>query len=223
MMPMTKCSVNECNNIAKKRDLCSKHYTQWWASVAGGGACSVEGCDKTARTRGLCNKHYIRLLKHNDPLVVLRDKADRGAPQEFIEMALSYQDNKECLFWPFARNNYGYAIMDSNLVSRYMCEKIYGPLPSPIHQAAHSCGKGHLGCVNPHHLEWKTPAGNAADRVIHGTDSRGERSSSAILTWEKAREIKAMKGKFSGYKVAAIYGVDDGTIYAIWNGKTWKE
>lgn len=34
-----------------------------------------------------------------------------------------------------------------------MCELVYGKPPMPKHQAAHNCGKGNLGCINPKHLE----------------------------------------------------------------------
>lgn len=50
-----------------------------------------------------------------------------------------------------------------------MCQKAHGDPPSPKHDAAHSCGRGHEGCVNPNHLSWKTKKQNQADRITHGT------------------------------------------------------
>jgi hypothetical protein len=188
--------------------------------------CSVDQCDNLVYARNLCNKHYSRLRRHGDPLVTLQ--AEDGAPQKFIETALSHQDDKECLFWPYSRTGGGYAkwsntTEETQLVCRIICKGIKGPPPTARHEAAHSCGRGHLGCVNPHHLEWKTSSENEADKIIHGTDSIGERSGKAKLTWVKVWEIKALKGKLSGRKVAATYDVSKATIYCIWNGKLWKE
>jgi len=52
---------------------------------------------------------------------------------------------------------------------------------------------------------------------------RGEASSHAKLTWEKVEEIHGLKGTLSGPSVARRYGVSDRTIYAIWQGLTWKQ
>lgn len=193
--------------------------------------CSVEGCGGIVLARSFCIKHYQRWKRHGDPLTVLQDQAEHaehGAPQKFIEMALSYQDKEVCLYWPFANDRDGYAIHDigtakSTFVHRRICEVVKGPPPSPKHQAAHSCGKGHLGCINPHHLGWKTPRENSEEREIHGTTARGERHGYAKLTWEKVREIRALQGKLSGPEVAVKFGVTKTNIYDIWNGKIWRE
>ncbi|WP_425339241.1 hypothetical protein [Methylorubrum extorquens] len=50
-----------------------------------------------------------------------------------------------------------------------MCALVHGPAPSEKHQVAHSCGKGHTGCVSPKHLRWATPLENANDKRLHGT------------------------------------------------------
>lgn len=60
----------------------------------------------------------------------------------------------------------------SVIVARMVCEEVNGPPPTPAHQAAHSCGKGHLGCITPQHLRWATQVENEADKLIHGTHNR---------------------------------------------------
>jgi hypothetical protein len=191
--------------------------------------CSIEKCDRIVVARGLCRKHYLRWNRHGGPLVVLREHTETGAAQEFIEMAINYQDKSECLFWPFFRDDQGYArksksVNDPNQsASRYICYRVHGPSPSPIHQAAHNCGKGHLGCVNPHHLRWDTPRGNQADRIIHGTSNKGEQNGRSKLTLEHVQRIRAMKGTLSAREVSAIYDISQENIRRIWRGETWRE
>jgi len=65
-----------------------------------------------------------------------------------------------CLIWPFARlnNGYGSTTRDGHFerAHRLMCEMIHGPAPAERPFAAHTCNRGHEGCVNPHHLVWKS-------------------------------------------------------------------
>lgn len=68
-----------------------------------------------------------------------------------------------CLAYPFFRNQWtGYAQFGFEgkmlYAHRFMCELKNGPAPSDKHHAAHTCGNGHMGCVNPMHLAWKTVA-----------------------------------------------------------------
>ncbi len=220
------CSVDGCERIVKARGLCKNHYKKWQLDTTLI-YCSVDKCDGAVEAHGLCSKHYKRWLKYGDPLTIL--KAEDGAQKEFIEMALNHQDKEECLFWPYGKCN-GYAVHgggrivgSSRFVCRVICEHIKGPPPTTKHEACHNCGKGHLGCVNPHHLRWDTHTNNMADKIIHSTTNRGEQSGMAVLTWEKVREIRSMQGKLSGPKVSTIFGVSNVTIYDIWNGKRWKE
>lgn len=106
--------------------------------------------------------------------------------------------------------------------SRVMCIKVYGPPPTPLHECAHSCGKGHEGCVAPRHLRWATPKENQMDRVLHGTDSRGEKSVSAVLRASEVNEIRRRYVWGKGTSLAAEYGVTQATVSAIVRGKTWR-
>lgn len=130
---------------------------------------------------------------------------------------------EQCLIWPFSRNSEGYGLIwqsgTMRRVARIMCEHRHGPPPTPEHQAAHSCGNGHLGCVNQWHLDWKTPKENQADRLIHGTHTRGERSWSAKLTVADVIAIRSMKGTLGS--IAAHFGVSSQIISAIQQRKRW--
>jgi len=65
-------------------------------------------------------------------------------------------DGEECLIWPFSGNHQGYGHLGyfGKVVKahRLMCILAHGEPPTPEHHAAHSCGRGHLGCVHPGHL-----------------------------------------------------------------------
>lgn len=93
----------------------------------------------------------------------------------YNNVVVNYEGD-DCLTWPFPTNSNGYGALTINkkyfIVSRLLCTKVYGDPPTRAHQAAHSCGKGHLGCVAKSHLRWATPAENQADRIIHGTMRR---------------------------------------------------
>lgn len=121
-------------------------------------------------------------------------------------------EGDECLIWPIGRYANGYGAMSLDGVSyyahRYMCELAHGPAPTG-HEAAHSCGNGHGGCVNPQHLSWKTPSENQRDRNAHGTN--GKRPSWR-LTREQRDEIAALKGTITQREIAARYGVSFQTI-----------
>jgi hypothetical protein len=136
-------------------------------------------------------------------------------------------DGDECLIWPYSTKGHGYAVFKVDgkqcMVTRFICEKEHGPPPTAKHQAAHSCGKGHLACVTKRHLSWKTPAENSADRNIHGTDNRGEKNGSAKLTEPDVDKIRSLKGAMSQRAIARLFGVTPPTIGSIHRGKAWSQ
>lgn len=184
--------------------------------------CSIPDCGKPSVLRGWCNAHYRRWQKHGDPLGGrYRDYAHRY----YREIVLTYEGD-DCLIWPFTRGYNGYAMLTdgnkSRLVSRRVCEEEHGPAPTPKHEAAHSCGKGHEGCVNRHHLSWKTPKANRADKLIHGTHNRGERHRMAKLTEDRVRAIRSLVGgHLSQRAVAEQFGVSEGLVSLIVSRKVW--
>ena len=189
--------------------------------------CSIEGCTNPVIARGWCDTHYCRWKRHGNPH--FRKKAGNGELLAFIEEVVLPFAGEGCLTWPFccvkSREGRAYARARiggrDTLVSRYVCEKVHGPAPSPEHEAAHSCGKGHEACVAPGHIFWKTPSANQADRIIHNTHDRGERSANAKLTEADVRSIRQNVGRETHAKLAVRFGVSRPTISVILARKSW--
>jgi hypothetical protein len=184
--------------------------------------CSIEGCNKRARRRGWCNAHYHRWSSHGDPL---GGGTATGAARNFLEsVALPYEDD-DCLIWPFGRikNGYAYVKADGMMrpTHRVLCELAHGPSPSPHYEAAHSCGNGHLGCVNPRHVRWATHTENMHDAITHGTTTRGSKNPANKLDDNDVRRIRKLRGSASQRAIAAEYGVAQGTIHDIQRRRTW--
>jgi hypothetical protein len=137
------------------------------------GICSIAFCGKPHKARGLCDKHY---KKDRRMRIVSGDAYPRSTTAGVIRAALE-SDTDECLFWPFARtwNGYGVAHWQGKVTAanRVVCELAHGAPPTNgVYYAAHSCGKGHLGCYNPKHLRWATPSDNGFDTMWHRAEER---------------------------------------------------
>lgn len=105
--------------------------------------------------------------------------------------------------------------------ARFVCEQRHGPPPTPRHEAAHSCGKGHEGCVNGSHLSWKLPVDNHADMVVHGTAPIGERHPASRLKAVDVAAIRASKGVLQ-QELADRYGVSRQHIGNIKAARKWR-
>ena len=190
--------------------------------------CSVASCDRSAHFTaggrgGLCSTHYKRKLKNGDPNLVGR----RSSPAiDWVEAHVSHPGD-ECLIWPFHIGKDGYGRVHERrtgklmTTSRMMCIMAHGEPESEKLQAAHSCGNGSQGCVNPRHLYWTDHTGNQADRVKHGTTNRGQRQWQAKLTEADVREIRALRGLESQASIARRYRLDQSTVSNIMRRKNW--
>lgn len=183
--------------------------------------CSVPDCGKPHDSRGYCAAHANRFRKYGDPL---GGSTFHGEPAAFMKRAMRY-DGKDCLIWPFMRNSAGYPQIHIGrkcyLVTRIICREIHGEPPLPDSAAAHSCGKGHLGCISPSHLSWKTRVENMADTLIHGTHNRGERHGMARLTRDDVRDIRKLAHTLPHREIAEAYGIAKDTVSNIKRRKYW--
>ena len=104
--------------------------------------------------------------------------------------------------------------------SRYMCELVNGSPPTPRHEAAHSCGWGQGGCVNPRHLRWATRVENEAEKIIHGTHLQGDGHPMVKLRGPDIGIIRFLLANgISKTRIARRFGVHPAAIHLIAKGK----
>lgn len=154
-------------------------------------------------------------IKRASPYRFWSSKKGEGETFKWLLAHASY-DSDECLIWPYSIDNYGgYGHLGYNgkmyLAHRLMCILAHGEPPTPKHQASHSCGKGHEGCVNPKHISWKTTSDNLKDRRKHGTH-KGAIGNRTNLPYGVIDRIRELKGVVSQYKISAIFKVAPGCV-----------
>lgn len=225
------CSIPECGKPHHSHGFCGAHnhrFKRLGDPLASSArqprlTCKIEGCGKRHLSRGWCSMHYRRWWIYGDPEALLT--AAHGEAMEWLLAHVSYQGDG-CLTWPFARNSDGYASLryegEQSRAHQVMCKEAHGERPSPLHEAAHSCGKGNEGCVHPGHLRWATHADNQADTIAHGTSIAGERHHNAKLTRSQAGEIyiRAIAGEDHAL-LAGEFGVKPSTISMIKTKRSW--
>lgn len=152
------------------------------------------------------------------------NKKGQGETIKWLRNHAAHPDPK-CLIWPFYRNPNGYGQMghngESHWAHRYMCELAHGSAPSPDHEAAHRCGSGHLGCVNPRHLAWRTKAENRQESTLHGRGHRNPHGNKGRLTPKEVAEILSLKGKERQVDIAARFGISWQSVSMIQRGKMY--
>ena len=143
-------------------------------------------------------------------------------PKDWLERHVGWLAD-ECLMWPYAMRPEGYGRFKEGGTQQYahrtMCRLAHGEPPSDGLEAAHSCGNGQSGCVNPRHLRWDTKQGNALDRVEHGTENRGERNGRAKLTAGQVLQIR--RSTETQQSVADRMGISRQTVGDIRSGRRW--
>jgi len=229
------CSIDECDKPVRtlKSGLCNSHerrLKRHGSPLAGGTFrapkqlhCIIDDCNGNVFSSGLCTKHYQRNRIHGGPTA---GGTEKGALLQWIHGHKDF-DRDECLIWPFAgstSHGYGHFYMNGKTVKahRYMCELVYGPAPSPVHHAAHSCGKGHEGCTNPKHLRWATASDNSLDKLDHGTMLLGEKAPWSRLTNDDILDIRKGRGIYTQQELADRFGVSTSAIWLIQTRQRWK-
>ena len=147
---------------------------------------------------------------------------------EFLLAHKSYTGD-DCLIWPNRRNNFGYgeAYVDGKMrrAHRVMCHLVHGAPPTPGHYAAHSCGNGHLACVNPNHLSWKTPSENQQDMVRHGRAKKSGRRQT--IPDDVVRQIRVLRPTTTLAVLSERFGIKTETIRKIAKGeirsRPWRD
>lgn len=226
------CKIEGCNGKVHTAGYCGGHYSRLknygdpFAGRApkgsGGFECSVDGCSNKAVSRTYCPKHLARFKKYGDPLRLRSD--DPNKPLTWIKENANY-DGDDCLKWPFSVGDKGRGMVwfegRRRSAPNCMCTIAHGEAPSPEHVAAHSCGNGHLGCMNPKHLRWATAKENEADKIAHGTLRRGSDINTSKLTAEQVLEIRSLRGVMKGVDIAKRFGITPAAVSSIQTRKSW--
>lgn len=185
--------------------------------------CSFPGCDRDTSkgANGLCGAHRLQMKTSG----VLKPIRVRTA-LDWLRAHVAH-DGDACLTWPYSldkKTGHGSVNVNRKIEdpSRLMCRLAHGEPPTSKHEAAHSCGKGHEGCVNPRHLSWKTHTENMADCLIHGTRALGERHGLAKLTEGQVVAIREFAHTMKQKSIAEMFGVSDGAIYSIVHRENWR-
>lgn len=185
--------------------------------------CTIADCGRTAfRTYGICHQHYLRKLKYGDPN---GGGMLSGTPLKWLRAHTGHEGD-DCLIWPFGRMKGGYGTVwflgKTTPAHRVMCILAHGDPPAGKPHALHSCGNGHLGCINQQHLRWGTASQNYEDSIEHGTASRGIRHGKNKLSEDDVRRIRKLIA--DGTAISAIarqYSVTHASIYEIRKGNNW--
>lgn len=183
--------------------------------------CAVTGCDKPAHCQLMCNGHYYRYKRYGDPLA---GRTPDGEPEAFLRRLMAGK-NTDCIYWPYAKGRDGYGqvryLGKMWRPARLLCQWKYGDPPTAAHQAAHSCGKGHLGCVNPQHVSWKSPLQNSDDKRAHGTVLAREYAPAAKLGSQDVERIRQIGRARTQESIAAEFGVSQAHVSKILLHKIW--
>lgn len=235
-VPIVQCAHDGCERTANigggSKGFCNKHYLRFKKFGDSNislldretTVCKVEGCGRgSPLINGLCPKHNARIRAHGTTDIPENSLYRRRI--KWLEQNASHEGD-DCLIWPFTRNDTGRGMATINgkntSAPRAMCILAHGEPPSPNHHAAHTCGKGHEGCVNPRHLRWATPQENERDKLEHGTLRRGQAINTSRLSEADVRGIrKRLANGATGVEMAQKYGVTPSAISSIRKGHSW--
>lgn len=71
-------------------------------------------------------------------------------------------------------------------------------------------------------LEYGTEKENSKDKLRHGTDARGERNASALLSEDEVLEVLELKGQWTQQEIADEFGISRQAVSDIHRGITWS-
>lgn len=104
-------------------------------------------------------------------------------------------------------------------VHRLVLEAYVGPCPEGM-QCRHLNGKRDDNRLS--NLAWGTPRDNAADRVSHGTDNKGERHNFVKLTTDEVLRIRGLRGQGQTLvSIARRFGISKQQVSKIVRRQRW--
>ena len=224
------CEIGGCCSPVRTRGMCNSHYMKWWrhgdplhVTVHVERKCLIDGCNEKHHGNGYCSDHNSQWKRNGHPLS--RFRSVRGEKVKWLQAHTEFSGD-ECLIFPFNMGPDGYGTVRiegiAHRSAHAMLRLSEGEPPTDTHQCAHSCGKGHKGCVNPNHLRWATPLENHQDQILHGTRVKGDTHGMSKLTEKGVVAIRALKGKLIQREIAEQFGVSASHVSGILSRKEWS-
>lgn len=132
-------------------------------------------------------------------------------------------DPNECWEWQGYKTVYGYGLIRRHYAA-YMAHRVSYELQyGAISEDAFLCHKcDNRACVNPNHLFVGSHKDNMRDMVVKDRQAKGGRIGNAKLTPAKVREIRELAKVMTQSKVAASFGIHQGTVNSIVRRETWR-
>lgn len=194
------CSVEGCNEVSQKREMCGRHYQRW---AKFGDANINLRANEGSGTRWL-EQH----ANYDGDECLIWPFSSTGKPK-----AAHAMNSK----------GYGQSYRAGKSIQAHLHMAIlaYGDKRPEGLIATHICGKGHDGCVNPKHLRWSTYKQNAIDRREHGTAHLGSKSWFAKLTEDDVREMRSLADSLTKKQLAEKFGISYPNVRHILSRRTW--
>ena len=109
----------------------------------------------------------------------------------------------------------------SRLIHRIVLETFVGPCPVGMESRHFPDRDPTNNAIG--NLQWATRQTNFADKILHGTDSRGERCGNSKLTALQVMKIRRLSASgIPGSELSRQFGVTRQAISLIVRGDTWR-
>lgn len=147
--------------------------------------------------------------------IVKMDDAEFARFMKYVDVGA------QCWLWTGVRDKHGYGkfwLRSYKFTHRLMLERTLGRALGEGMCALHSCRN--TNCCNPEHLREGTPMENQRQRVLDGTDNRGEQHGNSKLTEEQVRAIRI--DTRTQRVIAEEYGVGQSLISDVKTRKKWS-
>ena len=197
--------------------------SDWKDKISAVRRCSIPSCRKPVKAKGWCGGHYRRWAANGDPL---SGRTGKGEPIKWIrDVALTFRSD-DCLPWPYAKGLDGRSAITLDGVhmsaARAVCIMTHGAPPSSDHHACHSCGMGHLACVNPSHIRWGTPMQNTREYREHVSMGVVPCRKDEVLDVFSVIAIRTTDKNLSLAQVSKKYGISVSHASRVRRGKAWS-
>ena len=243
---MRICRMDGCEKKYYAKEYCEMHYKRFRKHgdplvILTTQKCSTNGCEEKHHARGYCKMHYMRFKRNGTPYyevksdekewriipgfssyevsecgeVRRRENSHTAKAGRILKKRQNIQD-----YFRIGLNGDDGKIKD-RFVHRLVALAFLGNPPTEKHQVGHNDGSK----TNNHYtnLRWVTVKENSEDRIIHGTDCKGDKNPKAKLSIEDVKRIREdyANGIKNITQLSSQYNVTKTTIsYAI-KRKSW--